>query len=110
MMRIKLLLFLTASALLLPAAVAQACFMPVWEARHETRQFSRETCEEDHYCVSYEVGYCERRSPSRVNCLSTNYSRDRHGEMECDMLLRWGVSPDGYVILKSYASPHCYYL
>jgi hypothetical protein len=108
--------------LCLSAALALGCF--VWatpadafewhlkfpQAKNESRQFIEALCREEAECTGYGVGGCRRMSSSRVDCLVGAFYEDQPKvgeEVECTIVLHWGVDRRGTVVLKNYGPPHC---
>lgn len=110
-MRIGIVLALLTGAALLPAADADAARwqMTYNQAVRESRDFARELCRQDAECLGYGVGQCYRRSLSRFSCnVGTFYPGAEPGEeLECQVILHWGVKRGGTIVLKNYGRPRC---
>jgi hypothetical protein len=80
------------------------------QAKHATRVFAEESCGEDHKCIGYAVGPCKRVSESRVDCLAGLLYKgvaEPGDEVACNIVLHWGVSHSGQLVLKNHGSPNC---
>jgi hypothetical protein len=80
------------------------------QAKHATRLFAEESCREEHKCIGYAVGGCKRVSDSRVDCLMGLLYKgvaEPGDEVACDIVLHWGVSHSGQLVLKNNGSPNC---
>jgi len=80
------------------------------QAKHATRVFAEEACREDHKCIGYGVGPCERVSESRVDCVAGLLYKgvaEPGDEVACNIVLHWGVSRNGQLALKNHGSPNC---
>lgn len=113
-MRLKVLvLTVTAFFALVATASAFHWHLGYGQAKHATREFAEAFCEEDRDCVAWGVGRCVRRSDSRVDCTMGAFYKDFYepgDEVECDIVLHWGVNRSGYIDLKNYGSPNCHRL
>jgi hypothetical protein len=111
-MRVKLVvLVLAAFFLLVAGAQAFHWHMGYGQAKHSSKEFVEATCHQDKKCTGYGVGRCLRASDSRFDCeVGLFYAEEpKPGEeIECDMLLHWGVGHTGVVELKNYGKPHCF--
>ena len=84
--------------------------MSYGQAKHATREFAEEFCREDVECDGWGVGKCYRASDSRFDCLMGAFYRNFNepgDEVECDIVLHWGVDHAGYIKLKNYGRPNC---
>lgn len=111
-MKIKLVLSVLASFFLLVAS-AQAFHwhMSYGQAKRSSREFAEIACKQDHKCTGYGVGSCLRASESRFDCeVGLFYAEEPAPgeEIECNILLHWGVDHSGTVALKNYGKPHCF--
>lgn len=80
------------------------------QAKHATRVFAEETCRREHKCIGYAVGPCDRVSESRVDCLAGLLYKgvaEPGDEVACNIVLHWGVSHSGQLVLKNHGSPSC---
>jgi hypothetical protein len=80
------------------------------QAKHATKEFAEESCREDRKCSGYAVGPCRRVSNSRVDCVAGLLYKDvaePGDEVECSIVLHWGVSRGGNLVLKNYGRPDC---
>jgi hypothetical protein len=110
-MRLKLLVLAVAAFLVLSTAAASAFqwYVSYGQAKNATKEFSKAFCEADRECVAWGVGSCQRRSSSRFDCVMGSFYEDPEaGEIECDMVLHWGVRRSGYLALKRHGPPHCF--
>lgn len=106
-----MLIAVLALGLLMPAsAEAVQWRMRYGQAKHATKEYAQDTCEELRECTAWGVGQCFRRSLSRFSCsMGTFFPGVEPGEeIECRQVLHWGVSFDGYVELKARGRPHCF--
>jgi hypothetical protein len=99
-------------ALLALAGTAQAFqwHMRYGQAKHATREFAEQLCHEDRQCTGFGVGQCNRVSNSRYDCTMGAFYQGFYepgDEVECDIVLHWGVDHAGFVKLKNYGSPNC---
>jgi hypothetical protein len=81
------------------------------QAKNASKAFVQELCREDRGCTGYGIGQCFRISESRFDCEVGTFYADTPGlgeEMECNVLLHWGVGRSGYVVLKRHGPPHCF--
>lgn len=111
-MRVKLLVSALAAFFLL-AASAQAFHwhMSYGQAKHSSREFAQELCDQDNKCTGFGVGQCLRKSESRFDCeVGVFYAEapEPGEELECNILLHWGVGHTGVVELKNYGKPRCF--
>lgn len=83
--------------------------MTYGQAKNESKHFARQLCEEDRECIGWGVGQCRRRSESRFDCLIGSFyeGKELGEEIECDVMLHWGVEQGGVIRLKNYGEPHC---
>jgi hypothetical protein len=103
----------TSVALLLLAGTAQAFqwHMTYGQAKHATKEFAKEFCREDAQCTGWGVGPCRRASNSRFDCVMAAFydGREPGEEIQCNLVLHWGVGAGGYLRLKNYGrNPHCF--
>jgi hypothetical protein len=98
--------------LLLGAATAVAFHwhLSYGQAKNESKQLAKALCAEDRECIGWGVGQCFRASDSRFDCaVGFFYEGKQPGEeVECDIVLHWGVDHAGYVKLKRHGPPHCH--
>jgi hypothetical protein len=108
--RIKVLvLVLVAFFALTATASAFQWYMSYGQAKNSTKEFAKAFCNADRQCVGWGVGPCLRQSASRFDCTMGAFYKDPEiGEVECDIVLHWGVSRSGYVALKRHGQPHCF--
>ncbi len=114
-MRVKLVASVLVAAFLLLAASAQAFqwHMSYGQAKNATKEFAQGVCRGDKKCTGYGVGQCLRKSESRFDCeAGTFYAElpEPGKELECNVLLHWGVGHTGVVELKNYGKPRCFTL
>jgi hypothetical protein len=111
-MKIKVVLMsLLAFFVLVAAAQAFQWHMSYGQAKHSSRVFVQHVCREDPECTGYGIGQCRRISESRFDCEVGTFYADSPApgeETECNMLLHWGVSKSGYVVLKRHGPLHCF--
>ena len=110
-MRIKLLVLAVAACFVLSTATASAFqwYMSYGQAKNATKEFAKVACKSDHKCVAWGVGSCLRRSSSRFDCtMGLFYKEPEAEEVECDVVLHWGVNRSGYLALKRHGRPHCF--
>jgi len=111
-MRVKLVVSaLAAFFLLVASAQAFQWHMGYGQAKHSSREFAEVACHQDHKCSGYGVGQCLRASESRFDCeVGLFYAEEPEPEeeMECNIMLHWGVDHTGTVALKNYGKPHCF--
>lgn len=101
---------LAASLILVGTAEAFQWHLGYGQAKHATRVFAEESCREDHKCIGYAVGPCERVSESRVDCLAGLLYKgvaEPGDKVACNIVLHWGVSHSGQLVLKNHGSPNC---
>jgi hypothetical protein len=111
-MRVKLVVSVLAAFFLL-AASAQAFqwHLGYGQAKHASKEFAEAACQRDHQCTGYGVGQCSRASESRIDCeIGLFYAEkpEPGEEVECNILLHWGVNHSGALALKNYGKPHCF--
>jgi hypothetical protein len=84
--------------------------MTYGQAKSATKEFAKEACREDRECVGWGVGKCIRRTESGFACEAGLFFREPGGseEVECDIVLHWGVDHAGYMKLKRHGPPHCF--
>lgn len=81
------------------------------QAKHATKEFAEAFCKADPECDGWGVGTCHRRSESRVDCLMAAFFEEEPEpgkEVECDIMLHWGVDREGYIALKNHGPAHCH--
>jgi len=107
---------LTIVALAFSAASAEASgyYMTYGQAVAETKRYARNTCNELPECIAWGKGPCLRRSPSAFNCIAAFFypgpGIEEGEELECNQILYWGVSRGGYIVLKNFSEPNCFYV
>jgi hypothetical protein len=111
-MRVKLVASVLAAFFLL-AAGAQAFqwHMSYGQAKNATKEFAEEACDKEKKCTGYGVGQCLRKSESRYDCEAGTFYAElpQPGEeLECNILLHWGVGHTGILVLKNYGKPRCF--
>jgi hypothetical protein len=111
-MKAKLGVAVLVSFLLLVAS-AQAFHwrMNYGQAKHSSKEFVEEACRHDHKCTGFGIGSCQRSSDSRFDCeVGLFYAEEPEPgeEVECNIMLHWGVDHSGAVTLKNYGKPHCF--
>jgi hypothetical protein len=113
-MKLTLLVSLLAFALISVVGVSSADAF-VWQmrygqAKNATKNFAKESCAEDSECLGWGTGQCYRRSDSHFACeMGLFFSGvEPEEEIECDVVLHWGASRDGYIVLKRHGPPHCF--
>jgi hypothetical protein len=110
-MRVKLLVSVLAVFFLFVAgAQAFQWHMSHGQAQHSSKEFAEVACHQDKKCSGYEVGQCLRRTESRFDCEVELFYADQpkpEEEVECNMVLHWGVNHTGVVVLKNYGKPRC---
>ncbi len=110
-MRVKLVVSVLAAFFLLVAgAQAFHWHMGYGQAKSVSKEFAQIGCREDSKCTRYEAGQCLRKSESRFDCeVAFFYAKTPQPgeEVECDILLHWGVDHRGAVALKNYGKPRC---
>lgn len=113
-MRIKVLVLAVAAFFaIVTTASAFHWHLGYGQAKHATREFAQALCEEDHKCVAYGIGRCIRRSDSRIDCGLGTVEKNFYepgDEVECDLVLHWGVDREGYIALKNHGLPNCHRL
>jgi hypothetical protein len=100
------------AAFLILAATAEAFqwHLGYGQAKHATKVFAEEVCHEDHKCIGYAVGPCERASESRIDCVAGLLYKgvaEPGDEVACSIALHWGVNHNGGVALKNHGRPNC---
>jgi hypothetical protein len=113
-MRIRVVVSALAAFFLL-AAGAQAFqwHMSYGQAKHASKEFAKEACRGDKECARYGVGPCLRASESRFDCIVEFFyaeAPEPGKEVQCDIVLHWGVDKSGFLALKNYGKPHCFVL
>lgn len=96
-------------------AIAGSASAFVWHlsvpvARHNTERLMKSLCEEEGpECTGWAGSQCERISESRVDCLGATWSPGYsiEEEIECYLVLHWGVSYKGVVELKNRGKIKC---
>ena len=111
-MRIKLVgSLLAAFFLLVASAQAFHWHMSYGQAKHSSREFVEEACHGEKKCTGYGVGQFLRKSESRFDCEVGFFYADAPEpgeEVECNVLLHWGVGHAGVIELRNYGKPHCF--
>jgi hypothetical protein len=112
-MRLKVVIASALACFVIGVSSAQAFqwHMTYAQAKRASWEYVQETCEELEECTSYAVGKCYRRSPSHFACIgATFYAPVRGGEseLECNMILQWGVNSRGVIVLKRRGEPYCF--
>jgi hypothetical protein len=101
---------LAVSLTLVSTAEAFKWHLGYGQAKHATKVFAEETCRLDHKCIAYAVGPCDRASDSRVDCLAGLLYKgvaEPGDEVACNIVLHWGVSRSGEMVLKKHGRPDC---
>jgi hypothetical protein len=110
-MKVKVVLTALAAFLcLVGAAQGFQWHLGYGQAKHATKEFAEVTCRRDRKCKAYAVGTCKRRSHSRVDCVAAFLYKgvnEPGDEVACALVLHWGVSRGGEVVLKRHGKPHC---
>ncbi|HEX5928080.1 MAG TPA: hypothetical protein VFY48_01670 [Solirubrobacterales bacterium] len=110
-MKVKIALLAT-TALLATAGSAEAFkwHMSYGQAKNASKELAKELCDGVSECTGYGVGQCQRRSPSRFDCLIGLFSpgTEPGEEIQCDVVLHWGVNRGGAITLKNRGPFHCH--
>jgi hypothetical protein len=110
-MRIKLMVAsLLVFLLVVGSAQAFTYHLSYGQAKHATKEVAQEFCAHAAECSGYGVGACNRVSESRIDCVMAQFypGREPGEEVECNTVLHWGVSRQGFVELKRHGQPHCF--
>jgi hypothetical protein len=105
----SLLAFLVIGVSSVPTADAFVWHMSYGQAKNATKEFAKEACAQDGKCLGWGTGQCYRKSQSHFACAMGLFfaGAELGEEVECDMVLHWGVSASGYMVLKRHGRPHC---
>ena len=100
----------TAFFVIVGGASAFTWHLSVPVARHESERLMKGLCEEEGpECLGWAGSKCEWVSESRVDCLGATWSPGYsiEEEIECYLVLHWGVSYRGVVELKNRGKFKC---